>query len=84
MTELTVRTGERRECPGRRVARPQKDKSGVEDALEGSRSIQGREAGATHGDAGAAGRGESWMGVEERKEMWGVKAFNSKWAAAKA
>ena len=55
VTELTVRMGERRECPGRRVARPKEDKSGVEDALEGSRSIQGREAGAAPGGAGAAG-----------------------------
>ena len=41
VTELPVRTGERRGCPGWRVARPKEDQGGVEEALEGSRRIQG-------------------------------------------
>ena len=68
VTELPVRTGERRGCPGWRVARPKEDQGGVEEALEGSRSIQGREARqAAPGDAGAAGRGD--RGLEAKKGM---------------
>jgi hypothetical protein len=33
-SELPVRTGERRGCPGWRVARPKEDQSGVEEVLE--------------------------------------------------